>query len=51
MGVKVKVLRRLIGDKTYEVGATRVMDKADAERLASTGAVKIMAQPKPAKGK
>lgn len=57
--VKVKVLRHLQGDEAYEPGDTRELSRADAERLAATGAVEIVgakaeappankAEPKPA---
>lgn len=47
--VKVKVLRHQLGDEPYEPGDTRELSKADAERLAATGAVEIIvkAEPKP----
>lgn len=46
--VKVRVLRHMIGDKAYEPGDTRELDKADADRLAATGAVEIVPAAKPA---
>jgi hypothetical protein len=49
MTVRVKVLRPMIGDKRYERGDYRDLAVADAERLASTGAVEILGQPKRAK--
>lgn len=41
--VMVKLLRPLLG---REIGATAEYDKADAERLASYGAVEIMGEAK-----
>jgi len=43
--VRVKVLRPMIGDRRYERGEYRTMTPADAERLASTGAVEIVSKP------
>lgn len=46
--VKVKLLRRLQGK---EKGETATYSEADAKRLAGYGAVKILAEPKPAEDK
>jgi hypothetical protein len=43
--VRVKVLRHMTGDKEYKPGDHRMLEIADAERLASTGAVEIVSKP------
>lgn len=42
--VKVKVLRPQLGDKMYQPGDYRELAVADAERLAASGAVRIVSK-------